>query len=628
MQADRLKHLSAGATDLQRGDVMKKIPENSILKKEFTIPFFNMKNMKRISENIKNKKKSKIYKRKRKTFRGLLVKNILVSLMLTVVFAVGLFCVGRMWIFQKASEETAFKISHIRTPVEKHLNDGNNKDISAYMRLFSGYSIVFDDINAEYQITSEYNENCHIFSCITDKDKNIIYSNRMALQTYMQFNEEEKEAELMSCDTENKDIPELQQFEKDYMALNEKVNYNTVENYDIIKKVIMKSAYVNREENKFIPHEADINLIKYYPEHEEPSEILESKSYKINVPEKDGYELIEFDLSGVDHFDRITNDSYPRYFALGFSGADRQWFDDIKEECTFDTSLIGYRENAGADIRKYMQSSEIYIDGTPHLLTVVLQIDAWNEVTKPLYFKILIMFLIITLVVAFLDAWRKNVRNQADYMFEDYQKNLTDSLAHDLKTPLTAIGGYTENILSGSLSEKETQRYLNSIIDSVAYTDSIITRTLELSRINSINDIHKDSTFIHTIIEKSVEKYSLMLDERNITVTIDGQAEINTNTHLLETITENLVSNAVKYTSENGRINIKISSGCLSISNTVNRKVDVEKLKRPFAKGDISRSGQTGSGLGLAIAEKAALSNGFTLSLSCTDSEFTARLIF
>lgn len=607
---------------------MKKIPDNSILKKEFTIPFFNMKNMKRISENIKNKKKSKIYKRKRKTFRGLLVKNILVSLMLTVVFAVGLFCVGRMWIFEKANSQTSYNMNQIHSILEKQLNAEDNKDISAYMRQFSHYNILLDKVSAKYQIIAECTENCHIFSCITDKDRNIIYSNRMALQTYMQFNEEEKEAELMSCDTENKDIPELQQFEKDYMALNEKVNYNTVENYDIIIKVIMKSAYVNREENKFIPHEAKIDLIKYYQEHEEPSEILESKSYIINVPEKDGYELIEFNLSNVDHIERIANDSYPRYFALDFAGTDKKWFDDIKEECTFDASLIGYRENAGADIRKYMQSSEIYIDGTPHLLTVVLQIDAWNEVTKPLYFKILIMFLIITLVVAFLDAWRKNVRNQAEYMFEDYQKNLTDSLAHDLKTPLTAIGGYTENILSGSLSEKETQRYLNSIIDSVAYTDSIITRTLELSRINSINDINKVSTFIHTIVEKCVEKYSVILDERNITVTTDGQAEIPANTQLLETAIENLVSNAVKYTSGNGSINIRISSECLSISNTVNRKVDVEKLKRPFAKGDTSRSGQSGSGLGLAIAEQSALSNGFMLSLSCTDSEFTARLIF
>lgn len=627
MQADRLKHLSAGATDLQRGDIMKKIPDNSILKKEFTIPFFNMKNMKRISENIKNKKKSKIYKRKRKTFKGLLLKNSLVALSVTVVFAVGLFCVGRMWIFEKAESYTSFNLNNARDSIERSLYHENirHKYGIEDMRLGAGFSIVLDK-NAQYQINSHYTENCHVFVRLTNEELNTVCSSRMALQTYIELSADE--CFRMTCDTENKDIPELQQLEEDYMTLNGKANYNTGKNYDIIIRIIMKSAYINTEENSFIPHETDINLIKYYPEHQEPSEILESKSYKIDVPEKDGYELIEFDLSDIDHIERVANCTYPRYFSLGYYGTDKKWFDDINKEYYPTPDLLGGWSNVGNTTRRYFQNTKVYIDGKPHTLTVVLQINVWNSVTKPLYFRTVALFLLAMLIIALLDAWRKNVRNQAEYMFEDYQKNLTDSLAHDLKTPLTAIGGYTENILSGSLSEKETQRYLNSIIDSVAYTDSIITRTLELSRINSINDINKVSTFIHTIVEKCVEKYSVILDERNITVTTDGQAEIPANTQLLETAIENLVSNAVKYTSGNGSINIRISSECLSISNTVNRKVDVEKLKRPFAKGDTSRSGQSGSGLGLAIAEKAALSNGFTLSLSCTDSKFTARLIF
>lgn len=607
---------------------MKKTSDNrlmNILKKEFTIPFFNMKNMKKIFK--RNRKKSKIYRRKRKTFRGLFVRNILVGLMLTVVFAVGFFQFGRMWIFEKADSYTSFNLNNARDSIESSLysENTNYKYGIGNMRLGAGFSIVLDK-NAQYQISSKYTENCHVFVRLTDEELNTVNSSRMALQTYIELSADE--CFRMTCDTENKDIPELQQFEEDYMTLNEKVNYNTGENYDIIIRIIMKSAYINTEENAFVPHEADINLIKYYPEHQEPSEILESKSCKIDVPEKDGYELIEFDLSGIDHIETVANYTYPRYFSLDYYGTDKKWFDDINKEYYPTPDLLGGWSNVGNTARRYFQNTKVYIDGIPHTLTVVLQVNVWNSVTKPLYFRIVTIFLLAVLIIALLDAWRKNVRNQAEYMFEDYQKNLTDSLAHDLKTPLTAIGGYAENILSGGLSEEETHKYLSSIMDSVAYTDSIITRTLELSRMNSINDIHKEPTLIHTIVEKSVEKYSVMLDERNITVNTDGQAEINTNIRLLETITENLVSNAVKYTSENGTINIRISNECLSISNTVNKKVDIEKLKRPFAKGDTSRSGQSGSGLGLAIAEKASMSNGFRLVLSCTDSEFTAQLIF
>ncbi len=558
---------------------------------------------------------------------GLLVKNILVGLMLTVVFAGGIFQFGRMWIFEKADSYTSFNLNNARDSIERSLYHENirHKYGIEDMRLGAGFSIVLDK-NAQYQISSNYTENCHVFVRLIDENLNTVNSSRMALQTYIELSADE--CFRMTCDTENKDIPELQQFEKDYMTLNKKVNRNTGKNYDIIIRTMMKSAYINTEENSFIPHEADINLIKYYPEHQEPSEILESKSYKIDVPEKDGYELIEFDLSGIDQIEKVANNTYPRYFALGYCGTDKKWFDSINKEYYPTSDLLGGWANVGNTTRRYHQSTRVYVDGKPHKLTVVLQVDVWNSVTKPLYFRIVALFLLAMIVIALLDAWRKNVRNQAEYMFEDYQKNLTDSLAHDLKTPLTAIGGYAENILSGGLSEEETNNYLDSIMDSVAYTDSIITRTLELSRMNSINDINKESTYIHTIVEKSVEKYSLILDERNITVNTDGQAEIKANIRLLETITENLVSNAVKYTSENGNINIRISNECLSISNTVNKNVDVEKLKKPFAKGDTSRSGQSGSGLGLAIAEKASISNGFRLVLSCTDSEFTARLIF
>ncbi len=604
---------------------MKKIPDNSILKKEFTIPFFNMKTMRKIFK--RNKKKPKIYKRKRKTFGKLFAKNVLTSLLLTAIFAVGFFQFGRMWIFEKADSYKSVNMNHIRDAIDRNLNSENSddKDISFRMRLYSGYSITLDDTNAKYQISTAYTKNCHVFSCIADEDGNIIYSSRMALQTYMRFKEEE--TMLMTCDTENRDIPELQQFEADYNEFLKKEKYDIKNNQSIETSITMKSAYVNREEKTFIPHEIEISMKKIYYNDAEPDEILETKEYNINIPEDYGYELVEFDLSGLDRY-RISNDTYPRYFALGYVGTDREWFDYIKEKDTFYSDYDGGWANVGNNTRKYYQNAQIYIDGKPHVLSVILQIDVWNDVTKPLYFKIVMIFLLATLIIAFLDAWQRNVRNQADYMFEDYQKNLTNSLAHDLKTPLMAIGGYTENILSGSLSGEETDKYLKSIMDSVAYTDSIITRTLELNQIENSDKILKEMTDIRKVTENITEKYLNSLDEKNITLNISGHAEIKTNVRLFETIVENLVSNAVKYTPENGGIKIKIEEKSLSISNTVNKKVDISDIKKPFIKGDSARSNQSGSGLGLAIAEKSAVANDLKIDISCTDSEFRTDIIF
>ena len=83
----------------------------------------------------------------------------------------------------------------------------------------------------------------------------------------------------------------------------------------------------------------------------------------------------------------------------------------------------------------------------------------------------------------------------------------------------------------------------------------------------------------------------------------------------LEKIIENLVSNAVKYTPENGTVKITADKKQLIVSNTVKEKIDTKELKTPFVRGDKSRSNTDGCGLGLSIAERAAAVNGFKLNV-------------
>lgn len=603
---------------------MKKIPDNSILKKEFTIPFFNMKNFKEIYQ--KNIKKSKIYKRKRKTFKGIFAKNALIGLFLTVIFAVGLFNVGREYILTQANTQSYNILSSMQQAISHDIYEQPTgpQALSARMRTNAFFDIVLDNMG-KYHISSTYTENCHALVRLTNKDGNIVHSSRMGLQAFVIFGEHDKE--FLFCDTENRDFPELQQLEEDYKEMLEKArsfSYKYIkENYSVYAEIVIKSAYVNKEEGLFIPHETEINLIKYHIENAEPDEILETKSYAIDMPETDGYELIEFSLSDEEY----TETSKPRTFMCGFYGTDKDVFEELCSENPPVGSSLGGMYGTATGGRVCYHNTTIYIDGEPHLLTVMLQVEPWNSVSKPLYFKLVIIFLIAMIVIAFLDAWRRNVKNQAEYMFEDYQKNLTNSLAHDLKTPLMAIGGYVENILTGNLTKDETNKYLSSVMDNISYTDSIITRTLELNTINNIN-IKREKCGLSELVNDAVEKYSLLLDERNISVHTDGTGEISADTSMLKTIIENLISNAVNYTTENGKINISISDKNIIIKNTVDKKIDVKELKKPFTKGDKSRSNNSGSGLGLAIAENASAINGFRLDISCTDTEFIAELKF
>ena len=603
---------------------MKIIPDDSILKKEFTIPFFNVKNFKKIYQNFKNKKKSKIYKRKRKTFAGLLTKNVLIGLFLTAIFAMGLYNAGREYIISQANTQAYGILSYMQQAIFQEDSD-NPQALSARMRTSAHFNIVLDDWG-NYQMNNK-TENCHALVRLSDKDGNIVNSSRMALETLIIFNDDEKL--FMFCDTENKEIPELQQLEADYMEMTEKETSfrgkYIIENYSVYPKITMTSAYVNKKEGLFIPHETTLNLIKYYNENAYPEEILETKSYTIDIPEKDGYELIEVSSTDTEY----NETSKPRAFMYGFYGTEKEAFDRLNSENPPSKLSAGGMYHLGGIYggRVSYHNATVYIDNQPYQLSAMIQVEPWNSVSKPLYFKLVIMFLLLTIVIALFDAWRHNVRNQADYRFEDYQKNLTDSLAHDLKTPLMAIGGYVENIMTGNLSDEETNKYLTSVMDNISYTDSIITRTLELNSINTIS-IKPVQCDLYRIVNNAVEKYSLLLDEKNISVHTDGTGEISADSSTLKTIIENLVSNAVNYTIENGKINISVSNRNIIIKNTVGKKIDVSGLKKPFAKGDKSRSNNSGSGLGLAIAENASMINGFRLDISCSDTEFVSELKF
>ncbi|MDE6087573.1 MAG: HAMP domain-containing histidine kinase, partial [Oscillospiraceae bacterium] len=343
--------------------------------------------------------------------------------------------------------------------------------------------------------------------------------------------------------------------------------------------------------------------------------------------DKEDYILIEFDQSDL-------SSNYPIAVLDGFFGTDKYQFDELINDKTLQQRVIHSGSSIGgfygisSTARIYYSKLSIWLDGEKNFLVVVFKVDAWNSVTKSLYFRIIAIFLMIVLFIAFLDSWRKNVKNQAEYAFADYQKALTDNLAHDLKTPLMAISGYTENLMENKLSETEKNRYLQAVLDNISYTDSIISRTLELNHMYQPDSLKKEKIDVLSLMKQISEKYMLMLDERNILLQLDGEAEMTADPDLLETVFENLISNAVKYTTENGRIQISISPESCRISNTVREKIDVTDLKRPFKKCDTARSGKLGSGLGLSIADKAAEANCFQLMLSCSDTEYTAELLF
>ena len=546
--------------------------------------------------------------RKRTNFAKLFAKAMIPVVLITAVFSALLLWAVEFLIYRSAHEQFMDARANLRDAISGIDVSDQNADLIINSLEHNMSKLGYNIYARERYISDSYHSpNGVAFFVLFDEDGNIVVSSRERLWCLVKLDAEKKY--IVSCDM---DIPETEEL---YKELKKECGVENVTCNDI------KSLYINTKELKMIPHEMNV---AYYRQNGNRVSVKESKELTINT-DMEGYELIEIKSNAWSS----KNEPYPRASLIHFTGTDRELFESLLEKYKDKINMsAAYFSSENID----MFTSEDYsVDGVKmgdkkYCLISVFRIDGWTKPIRIQYFSVLALFFAAAAFIAALLCWKKNVFNRSMYAFEDYQRDLTNSLAHDLKTPLMAIGGYAENLLDGMLTDEEKTKYLNSIMNSVKYTDKIILDTLELNTLESRSGAKKEKFNLRELAEKSFEKYAPVLDENGIQLSFDGDCEVCADKTAVERIIENLVSNAVKYTEKGGSIKVAAGKKRISVTNTVGKKLDVSKIKQPFVKGDSSRSGMNGNGLGLAIADKTASHIGGKLSVSCSESEFTAEL--
>lgn len=215
------------------------------------------------------------------------------------------------------------------------------------------------------------------------------------------------------------------------------------------------------------------------------------------------------------------------------------------------------------------------------------------------------------------------------YEIDEYRRNMTSALAHDLKTPLTAIMGYSENLKSNVHSEKRDY-YADAVIENVRYMNEIITGTLELAKIEEQDSkLNKTDIDMAALANELLVKYKADFEDRSIAVSVSGKCIVKADRNLISRAVENLVSNAVKYTSDGGRVEITADNKCFSIFNScaADLKGGTEDFCKVFGKADSSRSNRSGVGIGLAMVHNIVTLHKFRFEASASGGKFTAKII-
>lgn len=215
----------------------------------------------------------------------------------------------------------------------------------------------------------------------------------------------------------------------------------------------------------------------------------------------------------------------------------------------------------------------------------------------------------------------------------ELRASLVNGVVHDVKNPLGAAAGYADLLeegVAGPLNEKQSEmiRRFKRLIDTAVQT---VSELVELARVDAGElTIDRRDTNLVTTIRRIVDDHQAQAERRSMALTFSPPGEslwLRTDPGRLRHVLENLLSNALKYTPEGGRIDV-----LLRVADGIQRDVRIvvrdngpgvppelrERIFDPFYRVPSSERRVQGTGLGLAISRRiAGLLGG---SLTVTDA--------
>ncbi len=212
------------------------------------------------------------------------------------------------------------------------------------------------------------------------------------------------------------------------------------------------------------------------------------------------------------------------------------------------------------------------------------------------------------------------------HALERVRRDFVANLSHELKTPLTAIRGFAETLLDGKVeAAEENERFLRIIREHAVRLSRLTDDLLKLARIEAGKmDVETLPVRLPDVIGFVLDSARVKAGERTLRVTGGAEDEtIHTDPNLLIEILQNLVDNAVQYSSEDGRVEIETKSRDGEVVVSVRDDgVGIPKAHRAriferFYRVDPARSRAVGgTGLGLTIARHTAEGLGGRLTVS------------
>ena len=210
----------------------------------------------------------------------------------------------------------------------------------------------------------------------------------------------------------------------------------------------------------------------------------------------------------------------------------------------------------------------------------------------------------------------ENINNLLDRIENaiEREKQFTSDASHELRTPLAVIKGTMEVLIRKSRSQEEYESKINFCISEVNRLNHMVDQLLLLARFeNQKQNSKEEPIYLNAIILDCLARFSEKIETKKIqikTLFSDDYYYISDH-YLVSIIISNLISNAVKYTNENGSIYLLLEQQknqivfCIKDNGIGISHENVDKIFNSFYRSDVSDHPEIkGTGLGLSIVKR------------------------
>ena len=221
---------------------------------------------------------------------------------------------------------------------------------------------------------------------------------------------------------------------------------------------------------------------------------------------------------------------------------------------------------------------------------------------------------------------------------DNMRKEFVADVSHELKTPITSIMGYADTLLETDHDKEIETKFLGVISSEAKRMSKLVTDLLSLSRFDSNKtNIVKEEFDLGELAKKCQEKLQIEIDKKHLQVHCLVTANVPpvyAEKDGIERVIINILSNSIKYTNENGTINIYVgfvyNDAYIKFIDTGIGipEEDLERIFERFYRVDKARTREMGgTGLGLSIAKEILDRNNGTIDIKSKLNEGTEVVI-